>query len=134
MIINFLIFPYQTNIFLQAKSKGPNKCKHEISDSLHYSILFILFCYTKLCTDPHVNKDFYLLRVKVGAPLSADVKFLLNQRKEAKFVTVSFLLASIMVHSKSKQVCKGDCQPKYLQEYCSISLFYLYGDSRQDFD
>ena len=39
---------------------GPSKCKHEISDSLHYSIFFILFCYTKLRTDPHVNKDFFL--------------------------------------------------------------------------
>ena len=27
--------------------------------SLH-SIVFVLFCYTKLCIDPHVNKDFFL--------------------------------------------------------------------------
>ena len=38
----------------------PNKFKHDLSDSLHYSIFFILFCYTVLCTDPHVNKDFFL--------------------------------------------------------------------------
>ena len=38
----------------------PNRCEHEISDSSHYSIFFILFCYTKLRTDPHVNKDFLL--------------------------------------------------------------------------
>ena len=32
------------------------------------------------------------LRVKVDAPLSsADVKFLLNQRREGKFVIMSFL-------------------------------------------
>ena len=31
-----------------------------IDTSLHYSILFVLFCYTKLSTDPHVNKDFFL--------------------------------------------------------------------------
>ena len=37
-----------------------NKCKHEISDSLHYSIFFIPFCYAVLHTDPHVNKDFFL--------------------------------------------------------------------------
>ena len=28
--------------------------------SLH-SVVFVLFCCTKLCTDPHVNKDFFLL-------------------------------------------------------------------------
>ena len=119
--------------------KGPNKCKHEISDSLHYSIFFILFCYTKLRADPLVNKDFFLfkffsidslscskveathvytksqhfkifLRIKLDAPLSsADVKFLLNQRREAKFVIASFLWASIVVQSISKLVCKGDC-------------------------
>ena len=50
---------YQT-FFVQAKSNGPNKCKHEISDSLHYSFRLILFCYTNLRTDPHVNKDFFL--------------------------------------------------------------------------
>ena len=31
-----------------------------IDTSLHYSILFVLFCYTKLSTDPHVYKDFFL--------------------------------------------------------------------------
>ena len=65
MIIHFLILLYITviaNVFLQIKSNGPNNCKHEISDSLHFSILFILFCYTKLHTDPHVNKDFFLFK------------------------------------------------------------------------
>ena len=52
-----------TNTFLEAKSNRPNKCKHEISDSWHYSILIILFSYTKLCTDPQVNKDFFLSEV-----------------------------------------------------------------------
>ena len=62
MIIDFLIFPYHcyNKCFSVAKWNGPNKCKHEISDFLHYSILFVLFCYTKLRTDPHVNKDFFL--------------------------------------------------------------------------
>ena len=32
---------------------GPNKCKHEISGSLHCSVFFILFCYIKLRTVPH---------------------------------------------------------------------------------
>ena len=36
-----------------------NKCKHEIADSLHYSIFFIQFCYAVLDTDPHVIKDFF---------------------------------------------------------------------------
>ena len=47
-------------MIIQVKSNGPNKCKYEISDSLHYSILFILFCYTKLRTDSHINKDFFM--------------------------------------------------------------------------
>ena len=35
---------------------------------------------------------FFFFRVKVDAPLSsADVKFLLNQRREARFLIVSFL-------------------------------------------
>ena len=37
-----------------------NKCKHEISDYLHYSIFFVLFCYAVLDTDPHINKGFFL--------------------------------------------------------------------------
>ena len=36
-----------------------NKCKHEIADSMHYSIFFLQFCYTVLDTDPHVIKDFF---------------------------------------------------------------------------
>ena len=44
-----------------AKSNGPTKCKHEISD-FDYSIIFILFHYTKLGTDPHVNKDLFLFK------------------------------------------------------------------------
>ena len=41
--------------------------------TLHHSILFILFCYTNLGTDPHVNKDFLFEffrkdSFKVGAP------------------------------------------------------------------
>ena len=37
----------------------PSRCKHEISDSLHYSIFF-MFCHAKVRADPHVNKDFFL--------------------------------------------------------------------------
>ena len=52
----------------------------------------------------------FFFRVKVDAPLSsADVKFLLNQKREAKFVIASFLWASTTVNSESKSVCKGDC-------------------------
>ena len=40
----------------------PSRCKHEISDSLHYSIFFTQFCYTKLSTDAHVNKDCFLFK------------------------------------------------------------------------
>ena len=36
-----------------------NKCKHEIANSMHYSIFFLQFCYTVLDTDPHVIKDFF---------------------------------------------------------------------------
>ena len=116
MIIHFLVFPYHCYNKSQAKSNRPTRCKHEISDYLHYSILFILFCYTKLYTDPHVNKDFFLFKFcskdslscsKVGAThvrtkpqhfkkifkskvdgqlSSANVKFLLIQGREAKFL------------------------------------------------
>ena len=50
----------EIEFFVYVQQKLSNKCKHEISDSLHYSIFFILFCYTKLRTDPHVNKNFFL--------------------------------------------------------------------------
>ena len=57
---------------------------------------------------PRILKNFF--RVQVDAPLSsADIKFLLHQKREAKLVIASFLSASIAVHSKSKWVCKGDC-------------------------
>ena len=46
---------------LNCQVNGPNKCKHEISDSLHYSIFVILFYYANLRTDSYVNKDFFLL-------------------------------------------------------------------------
>ena len=46
---------------------------------------------------------------------SADVTFLLNQRREAKFVIASFAL--ITVHRESKGVCKGDCEPEDWREY-----------------
>ena len=77
----------------------------------------------------------FFFRVKVDAPLSsADVKFLLNQRREAKFVIASFLWASIAEHCESKWVWQRDCYPEDWQEYWDVSLFYLYGDTRQDFD
>ena len=42
---------------------GLNKCKHEISlFELFFEFFFILFCYTKLRTDPHVDKDFFLFK------------------------------------------------------------------------
>ena len=62
---------------------------------------------TRLNKTPAFSNCF---RVKVGATLSStDVKFLLNQRREANFVIASFWWASIAVDSKSKWVCKGDC-------------------------
>ena len=117
VIINIIVYITVVVVCQNRQVNELYKCKHEISDSLHYSIFFILFCYTKLRTDPHVNKDFFLFeffskdslscskvliilnitfyffsRVKVHAPLSsADVKCLLNQRREAKFVIASFL-------------------------------------------
>ena len=60
VIINFIVYIAVVVVCQNRQVNEPNKCKHEISDSLHYSIFFILFCYTKLRTDPHVNKDFFL--------------------------------------------------------------------------
>ena len=60
IIINSIVYIVVVVVCQNHQVNGPNKCKHEISDSLHYSIFFILFCYTKLRTDPHVNKDFFL--------------------------------------------------------------------------
>ena len=65
---------------------------------------------------------------------SVDVKFLLSQRREAKFVIASFLWVLIAVHSKSKWVSKGDCYPEDWREYWDVSVFYFYGDTKQDFD
>ena len=46
---------------------------------------------------------FFFFRVKVDAPLSsADVKFLLNQRKETKFVIASFFMSLDRVKQRIK--------------------------------
>ena len=60
VIINSIVYIVMVVVCQYRQVNGRNKCKHEISDSLHYSIFFILFCYTKLHTDPHVNKGFFL--------------------------------------------------------------------------
>ena len=59
VIIDFIVYIVVVVVCQNRQVNGPNNCKHEISDSLRYYI-FILFCYTKLRTDPHVNKDFFL--------------------------------------------------------------------------
>ena len=59
VIINIIAYIVVVMVCQNRHVNGPNKCKHEISDFLH-SIFFILFCDTKLRTDPHVNKDFFL--------------------------------------------------------------------------
>ena len=114
MIIHFLIFPYHCyykRFFCRLNRTGPINVNMRFQ-TLCIFLSVLLFCYTKLRTDPHVNKDFFLFeffskdslscskvgathvstkprhftfffRVKVDAPLSsADVKFLLNQAKE----------------------------------------------------
>ena len=59
IIINIIV--YIVVVVCQNRQVNvPNKCKLEISDSLFYSIFFILFCYTKLHTGPHINKDSFL--------------------------------------------------------------------------
>ena len=60
VIINFFVYIVVVVVCQNWHVNRPNKCKSEISDSLHYSVFFILLCYTKLRTDPHVNKDFFL--------------------------------------------------------------------------
>ena len=59
-IINITVYIVMVVVCQNRQVNRPNKCKHEISDTLHYSIFFILFCYTKLHTDPNVNKDLFL--------------------------------------------------------------------------
>ena len=119
VIISIIVCNILVVVCRKHQVKGLSNCKHEISDSLHYSIFFILFCYAMFHTDPHVNKHFFrsnflaktvyqggsyaclnklqhfnfFFRVKVDAPLSSgNVKFLLNQRREAKFVIASFFM------------------------------------------
>ena len=60
VIINIIVYIIVVVVCKNRQANGPNKCKHEVSDFLDYSIFFILFYYTKLCTDLHVNKDFLL--------------------------------------------------------------------------
>ena len=59
VIINIIVY-IVVAVCQNRQVNVPNKCKLEISDSLLYFIFFILFCYTKLHTDPHVNKDSFL--------------------------------------------------------------------------
>ena len=49
-----------------------------------------------------------------------DVKFLLNQRRGAKFVILSVLWTSTAVHSESKWACKRDCSPEDSGEYWDV--------------
>ena len=51
VIINIIVYIVVVTVCQNRQVNGPNKCKHEISNSLHYSI-FLLFCYTKLHTNP----------------------------------------------------------------------------------
>ena len=119
VIISIIVCNILVVVCRKHQVKGLSNCKHEISDSLHYSIFFRLFCYAVFHTDPHVNKHFlcsnflaktvyqggsyaclnklqhfiFFFRVKVDVPLSSvNVKFLLNQRREAKFVIASFFM------------------------------------------
>ena len=60
VIINIIMYIIVVVVGQNCHVNRLNKCKHEISDSLDYSIFFILFCCAVLHTDPHVNKDFFL--------------------------------------------------------------------------
>ena len=72
VIINIIVYIVGVVVCQNRQVNGPSKCQHEFSDSLYYSILFILFCYTKLRTDPHVNTSFYsnFLAKKVSSSCS----------------------------------------------------------------
>ena len=60
IIINIIVYITVVVVCQNRQVNELYKCKHEISDSLHYSIFFILFCCAELHTDQHVNKDFFL--------------------------------------------------------------------------
>ena len=62
VIINISVYINVVVVCQNRQVNGLNKCNHEISDYLHYSIFFILFCHAVLDTDPHVNKDFFLFK------------------------------------------------------------------------
>ena len=58
IIINIILYFIVVVVCQNHQVNWRNKREHKISDPLHYSISFILFCYAVLQTDPHVNKDF----------------------------------------------------------------------------
>ena len=62
LLISVIVYVVVVVVCQNRQVNRPSKCKHEISDSLQYSVFFILFCYTKLRTDSNVNKDFLLFK------------------------------------------------------------------------
>ena len=48
IIVSIIVYIVAVMVCQNSQVNGSNKCKHEISDTLHYSIFFILFCHTKL--------------------------------------------------------------------------------------
>ena len=48
IISSIIVYIVVVVVYQNCQVNGPNKCKHEILDTLHYPIFFILFCYTTL--------------------------------------------------------------------------------------
>ena len=59
VIINIIMYIIVVVMCQNRQVNGLNKCKHDIADSALFS--FLLFCYAVLHTDPHVNKNFFLI-------------------------------------------------------------------------
>ena len=55
VIVNIIVYILVVVVYQNPHVNGPNKYNSEISDPLHYSIFFILFCYTKLLTKLLLN-------------------------------------------------------------------------------
>ena len=85
VIISIIVCNILVVVFRKHQVKGLSNCKHGISDSLHDSIFFILFCYAMFHTDPLVNKDFFRSNVLAKAVYQGESYACLNKLQHLNF-------------------------------------------------